>query len=243
MLLKEEGYKQSLLLQTPKMIQTQKGLVINQDGARWYKVVSAPVKSRFLLNDERFKCKRKVKNGILCDICDCWYHFKCGNMPNCEKIDENKDWFCSNCVNNSGTSNANGSCQTVDKNREYSSALEIISILKNDIETLKGQNISLTNRSRNLENGKNSTTDDINDTIQNRPRTSSSCRPNAQGLNEVNGNTRSSLNSFNQEVNWNVVPKHKSFRPNINSLRDFPLISNKFEVLSIQENDPGDELL
>lgn len=39
------------------------------------------------------KCKGKVKNGILRDLCDCWYYFKCGNMPNFKEIDENKDCF------------------------------------------------------------------------------------------------------------------------------------------------------
>lgn len=53
------------------------------------------------------------------------------------------------------------------------------------------------NRNSTIEKGKN-IIEAIHITIQDRPRTSSSC--NAQGLKEVNENTQSSLNSYNQEV-------------------------------------------
>lgn len=59
-------------------------------------------KNTFKILDKCAECKRIVKNGILCDICDRWWHFKCAELPNFEEIDENMDWSCVDCTQDGG---------------------------------------------------------------------------------------------------------------------------------------------
>lgn len=42
------------------------------------------------------KCKRQVKNGVLCDGCDVWYHFKkCSNILETTTLEN--EWYCPTC--------------------------------------------------------------------------------------------------------------------------------------------------
>lgn len=61
-------------------------------------ISGAPVLSRIILNDKCLKCSKTVKNGILCDLCDRWNHFKCAEINEKDIPDESEEWKCPACV-------------------------------------------------------------------------------------------------------------------------------------------------
>ena len=58
--------------------------------------LSSP-KNKVLIMIKGGKCRKVVRNGIVCDHCDMWFHFeKCSDVT-AENIPEN-EWCCSACV-------------------------------------------------------------------------------------------------------------------------------------------------
>lgn len=151
-------------------------------------VASASVKNRVLLDTKCSKCNKVVKNGILCDLCDKWIHFKCSKLSEENLPDENAEWICPRCQDReNGVVTLNET--TLDSSEGTIASLnKVIKLLKDDIIHLKEENERL--------------------------------RPKLSG------------NSVNND--WNIAPKHKTFRPNFsaNNLTDFPPLKNKFEVLT-----------
>lgn len=187
-------------------------------------VKSAPLESSFKINDKCFKCNKIVKNGILCDVCDRWYHFKCGNLPNYEEIDVNEDWHCAACDrHDSGNEGLNTvSC-------EYSSALEIIKVLQNDIEALKNENSLLKSKVQTLESSANNVSLDLPNL----------CKPSTDNL-----KASASQPTLYAQRRWESVrPKQgKSPRAALKVNNSFPPLKNSFEPLLLlnesNENRP-----
>lgn len=48
--------------------------------------------------DKCAKCKRIVRNGIMCDICDSWWHLKCAELISFEETYENMYWSRVECT-------------------------------------------------------------------------------------------------------------------------------------------------
>lgn len=99
-------------------------------------VFSAPVKKRILMS---VKCSRNVRNGILCDACDLWHHFRCANIKEDEIPDEKSQWKCPRCLN----SDAAGTVGQV-------SLVHDVQSLSAIIDALKEQNLHLIDEVKNL---------------------------------------------------------------------------------------------
>ncbi|XP_023709685.1 uncharacterized protein LOC111865696 [Cryptotermes secundus] len=83
------------------------------------------------------KCNKVVRNGILCDNCDKWYHFnKCSNV-NEDKIPDNQ-WLCASCSRQNAPESEVMTTQYVECEairkllEEISSLREMISILQRE---------------------------------------------------------------------------------------------------------------
>jgi hypothetical protein len=61
--------------------------------------VLSPSSSRIIKDIKCLKCKKVVRNGILCDKCDCWHHFRCSKILEDEIPDENSECSGPACVN------------------------------------------------------------------------------------------------------------------------------------------------
>lgn len=57
----------------------------------------APGKITVLVDTKCSKCNSNVRNGILCDICDKWSHFKCSNVTEDNITDEDVVMICPAC--------------------------------------------------------------------------------------------------------------------------------------------------
>ena len=104
-------------------------------------------KLRVKYDDRCKKCKKVVRNGILCDSCDKWLHFRCGNTKKGSEIEDNKKWSCPQCIHNGDVNNEGKE----DSTNDVSSLLEIVSILQNDLMELKSENVQLQERLNKIE--------------------------------------------------------------------------------------------
>lgn len=103
--------------------------------------ISAPGKIRVMCDVKCVKCNKVVRNGILCDSCDRWNHFRCGNV-----IESNipKDsWACPKCKD------AESSCKMAadmdgvgvrQVSSNEASMLEVIAVLQDDLAKLQAEN-------------------------------------------------------------------------------------------------------
>lgn len=92
--------------------------------------VTAPVINRCILNTNCDKCRKTVRNGILCDSCDMWNHFRCAKVDEKCLPDENLPWICPRCV--SGQNHT--SQPTVDSER--ATLQTIVKVLQGDVARL-----------------------------------------------------------------------------------------------------------
>lgn len=101
--------------------------------------VVAPVKNRILCDVKCVKCRKTVRNGILCDNCDLWHHFRCGNLTDENIPSDESEWFCPRCISTSSiTPSKQVSLPVASKTIEELETLkEIISILEEDKKSLK----------------------------------------------------------------------------------------------------------
>lgn len=152
-------------------------------------VQSAPDKNRILLDIKCDKCNTVVKNGILCDPCDKWFHFKCANISENSLPTENDEWKCAKCQDSESASAVQDLAITVSLDSSGTTIAnlnKVIELLKSDIVNLKEENERL-----------------------------------------KQSNKPANINK------WEVAPKRKVYRPNLNpiSMVDFPPLKNKFEAL------------
>lgn len=94
---------------------------------------------KVIINSFCKKCKRKVCNGILCDYCDRWLHFKCGKINENDLQNDFNDWKCPLCVEVQDDLVASSETNV----NELSSFNEIILVLRKDLDDLKAQNTDL----------------------------------------------------------------------------------------------------
>lgn len=109
------------------------------------------------------KCNRLVKNGVLCDGCDVWYHFKkCSNILETTSLED--EWFCQSCtearengevnsqdINSQDTNEGKQSCPCIHDNKcnvskfeeEIKSLHKIISLLQKDLRELMNNTSSV----------------------------------------------------------------------------------------------------
>lgn len=167
----------------------------------------APYKNRIISDINCVKCRKIVRNGILCDLCDLWNHFKCVNVPEDNLPDENTEWFCPKCVSlHDNMLNFGTGRETRDKEDEKISLLEVISCLQNDQQVLKSENERLKS-----------------DQIVNIAQPSGPVP-----INDVDGRR------------WESIPLSKSVKPRPMPIMDdvnFPVLSNRYSVLSTVEDD------
>lgn len=95
-------------------------------------------KIRRKYDDKCRSCNKKVKNGILCEICDLWYHFRCGDVQESDTINESEEWWCKACKEN-GDSVA--CTEESDK-----SLWKIIEILQSELQEMQKCNVNLQNQ-------------------------------------------------------------------------------------------------
>jgi hypothetical protein len=95
------------------------------------------VSNNILVNNKCGKCNKIVRNGILCDNCDKWFHFnKCSNV-NEDKIPD-KQWLCTLCSLRNIPENEVMSTQYADCDifrkllEEIASLREVISMLQSE---------------------------------------------------------------------------------------------------------------
>lgn len=102
---------------------------------------SAPAKSKVLLNIKCRKCNKTVRNGILCDMCDWWHHFKCASIEENNIPAENIEWACPACVGVCSDELPNVSNDLpVDSRKDSDTLLAVVAALKNEINILTVEN-------------------------------------------------------------------------------------------------------
>ncbi|XP_068084679.1 uncharacterized protein [Anabrus simplex] len=172
--------------------------------------MSTPEKVSVKLDDKCGKCRKTVKNGILCKLCDRWWHFKCGKRSREEKFNAIEDWFCDQCVTNIVI----GDGGSKSKDREYENALEIINILRNDIEELKAENDALKDKINVMECKYLNCGLEFELDLNYEPVRTETVRPK---------NCR----------RWESVPvKYAGFKKQIKDDCHFPVLKNRFEPLA-----------
>ncbi|KAJ8868584.1 hypothetical protein PR048_030122 [Dryococelus australis] len=59
-------------------------------------------KIRFKSDEKCAKCNKFVRNGVICDCYNHWYHFRCGNydMGIMNNKPEYEEWHCGSCLEN-----------------------------------------------------------------------------------------------------------------------------------------------
>lgn len=94
--------------------------------------LSAPQKWRKIYNIKCRKCNKTVRNGISCDFCDLWHHFRCANVAEENLSSENGEWKCPVCVQSPSSLDDNG----CDNSNDHETLLKIIDVLQEDIKVL-----------------------------------------------------------------------------------------------------------
>jgi hypothetical protein len=101
-------------------------------------------KGRTISNIKCDKCKKVVRNGILCDSCDLWNHFRCANVSEDNIPDEKSEWLCPRCSTTSHLVVPDEvSLVSLDSKMEEANLMQIISLLRQDIQVLKAENEKL----------------------------------------------------------------------------------------------------
>jgi len=179
--------------------------------------VSALTKLRVLRCIKCFKCNKIVRNGILCDSCDRWYHFKCANIAEEDIPNEDSEWNCMSCTSvvASIVKDTEASAATVSENRSLESV----------INSLREENLSLLKQIKTLKDNCEQSDYALSKALEiktdikidNRP--SLTCKPSS---------TRG----------WECVPtKRRSIGPKSNLDVNFPELKNSFSVLEQLESE------
>jgi hypothetical protein len=170
---------------------------------------SAPQKNRVIISDKCSKCNRTVKNGVLCDSCDRWVHFKCGKIDDKDKIDETTEWLCPTCISMDGSMMAE---QQSDHVSEVNYK-EIVAILQNDLKELQ-------NEYEKLKNAVNNSSKCCGNSCFNHIPETQTSRPTPDRWERV------------------PTKKSSKFKTNMESLKEFPPLplKNRYESLAINSD-------
>lgn len=196
--------------------------------------VSRPVVNRVNYDIKCVKCRRNVRNGILCDVCDKWSHFKCANISENNPPDENIEWACPTCTTNAAEE------QTTQISDVESSLQKVIDILQQDILDLKLEISELRKKPEPIECNDMPTLNKVsgNSTLHRQTET----RPNTDELNRPMLNM-TPLRKPNNAKGWETITyrgRHK--KPSqILDLSQFPPLSNRYQVLNTL-NEPSEEI-
>lgn len=184
----------------------------------------APTKNRILMCIKCSKCNKLVRNGILCDKCDMWIHFRCARLEETCLPDENTPWKCQACED--------GGVQIADvSNKPMTIMQNELDSLNTIVTTLKEENCQLLEEVRKLKEHCANSDFEL------------SKRLSAVNYHQIGPNSRP---KENQQIGWEEVQKRKSCRPTTNlNLSDFPPLdtANRFkplcpEIQNLSSNRP-----
>lgn len=168
--------------------------------------ISAPGKSRVIFDIKCIKCSKVVRNGILCDVCDKWNHFRCAKVQEDNLPKDEVQWKCPHCSLNTDVSAAATS------DSELETLKVIVKILENDMEILKKENEEL-KRNSVLKIEQSNISDQCHrPNLTNDPVT-------RRGW-ETQGARKSSSTVNNSKTNLMI------------DYKNFPVLRNRFEVLT-----------
>lgn len=102
-------------------------------------------KINYKYDEKCIKCKKVVKNGVLCESCDHWYHFRCGSFEE-DGLNKTEEWSCATCLE---TNQGNVMDSHKDSGTE-NSLQKVIDLLLADMQELKKKNESLKKRVEQL---------------------------------------------------------------------------------------------
>ena len=167
---------------------------------------AAPAKITVIRDIKCGKCNKNVRNGILCDYCDKWRHFKCGNVAENNIPADNVEWACPACI---GTVNMAATSETTASEQQVKMDALIAKVLSLEecVQELKNENINLKKRceSSDIELCKSISADDR---INARPRPNVT-RP---GWESVKGKTKAKSPKINQ-LNFPPLAITNRFQP------------------------------
>lgn len=184
--------------------------------------LASPPKSRILLNIKCLKCNKIVRNGILCDMCDQWHHFRCAGTKESELPDENSDWKCPTCRNSMVTNGDEVDVVGESVMKEGKASLaEVVTALQLELSHVKGENNVLRSLLEEIDR-------EYANTISSSTRPTSDM-PSSDSVSVMKPNTRG----------WESVPiKYKKNLPNQIDKKNFHLEqSNRFSILSQVDDD------
>lgn len=187
---------------------------------------SSPSKKRVLIDIKCAKCNKIVRNGILCDMCDLWHHFRCASVEESNLPEENSEWKCPKCCETKTTNMASSNVSSLDSSVNADMLLTIINELKEDNVLLKEEIMRL---KKNCEDA------DLELSKQIAAKEDTSRTHASTIVDKPN-----SISSSNRR--WEPVPSTKSFKHNYASFpylisSPIPFHKNKFAVLSPDEDN------
>lgn len=177
-------------------------------------VSSGPTKNKIIKCILCKKCKRNVRNGILCDFCDYWHHFNCGNVDKENLMpDQSIEWKCPSCVGGAGNMASSDQVCSVDE----ATFSAIVSELKLENENLLKEIVALKYQATQSDH--------------------ELCKVLEKNCNLGHSETRPRPMS---NSNWSTVKSKTSTRNH--QLRylgsDFPPLQNRYSVLQTAEDEP-----
>lgn len=188
--------------------------------------LASPVKSRILESIKCLKCNKTVKNGVLCDECDSWHHFRCAEVDKDSLPDENSVWNCPSCSNKGTMAIGDGASGVVETlKNERDSLSTIVTQLEQDIQQLKSENQLL---KRMIEESDR----EVSSKFMNRP-TPDQPRPN------MCKSPRGWESITSKNGGWETITTSKNKPPNMTLNQTIPL-QNKYAILSELENKDTD---
>lgn len=167
-------------------------------------------------------CRRKVKNGIQCEMCDNWHHF--GKCSNIEEFNIPENWFCDTCKQTSKDDDVNGT--TVNNITHGDVLAEVIQQLKQEIDSLT-ENIKILQEDiRQLHENLNLRAVNCNE------HSSTKIRPAVKEINRIiNQSSIEIVNEKLTKVNHGYVKtqSHIVNQGNVNSINNSKIINKSLQ--------------
>lgn len=103
--------------------------------------MSALSKNRILilLIAQCIKCRKVVRNGILCDLCDKWNHFRCVGVDENDLPDVNTEWKCPSCDSGPEKVSFDVTVEGEESESNIQTLKQVIHLLNLDLDTERGK--------------------------------------------------------------------------------------------------------